>query len=164
MHSYDEIRQWQDRDLYDRNSEKIGTIDDVYLDTDTRRPEWVLVNTGFLGLKSNFVPATEIEQRDGRLVVPYDKSMVKDAPNVDADAELSDEEEIRLYDYYGLDRSHAWSATGYADREPVDRERPTGRQTMARFEEPFGVERVRRPSQTVRLKKYVDVEKKGRAA
>jgi uncharacterized protein (TIGR02271 family) len=167
MHSYEELRQWQDHDLCDRNGDKIGKIDDFYLDTDTKRPEWAVVNTGFLGLKSNFVPATEIRENGECLYVPYDKDMVKDAPSVDADSELSEEEEIRLYDYYGLDRSYAWSSTGYADREEktadFDRDsraddRPSDGQSMTRSEETMDVHKVRRPSETVRLKKYVVTE------
>jgi uncharacterized protein (TIGR02271 family) len=164
MYRYDELRGWEGRDLCDSHGEKIGTIDDFYLDTDTQRAEWVVVNTGFLGLKNNFVPATELRESGECLTVPYTKDMVKDAPSAEADGELSEDEETRLYDYYGLDRSHAWSQTGYAGSErdfehrDQDREEPSGRQSMTRSEESMDVHKVRRPSQTVRLKKYVVTE------
>jgi uncharacterized protein (TIGR02271 family) len=44
--------------------------------------------------------------RDDQLVVNYDKAFVKDAPRVDADGELSPEDERRLYDYYSMGSSY----------------------------------------------------------
>ena len=44
--------------------------------------------------------------------MPYDKQQVKDAPNAEADGELSQEEEASLYSYYGLDYSEARSDSG----------------------------------------------------
>jgi uncharacterized protein (TIGR02271 family) len=172
MMSFEQLREWQGRDLCDINGEKIGSIDDFYVDTDTQRPEWIIVNTGFLGLRNSFVPAMQAEQRDGCLLVPYEKDMVKDAPNADADGELSDEEEVKLYDHYGLERSEATSDTGYAagseGQRDVREERrgdlharqaqPSDRPAMTRSEESLGVSKVRRPSETVRLKKYVVTE------
>ena len=42
--------------LMGRDGEKIGTIEEIYLDTGTDRPEWALVTTGMFGTKQSFVP------------------------------------------------------------------------------------------------------------
>ena len=34
------------RTLVDRDGDKIGKIDEIYVDTTTNQPEWALVNTG----------------------------------------------------------------------------------------------------------------------
>jgi uncharacterized protein YrrD len=47
-HAYD----WHGRTLKDRNGDKIGKVDAVYLDEQTDKPEWALVNTGLFGTKS----------------------------------------------------------------------------------------------------------------
>jgi len=44
---------WQGRTLKDRNGDKIGKGDTVYLDQQTDKPEWVLVTKGLFGTNSN---------------------------------------------------------------------------------------------------------------
>ena len=48
--------------------------------------------------------------------MPFEKSHVKDAPNIDPDGELSRSEERTLYEHYGLgyDDSQSGSGTGTA--------------------------------------------------
>src|SRR5919199_1590225 len=99
-------------DLLDSDGEKIGSIEEIYLDADTNEPEWALVNTGLFGTKSTFVPLREASDDGGSLRVPYEKAQVKDAPKMDADGQLSQQEEAELYRYYGLDYSEARSDSG----------------------------------------------------
>ena len=40
--------------------------------------------------------------RSDGIRVPYDKDRVKNAPNIETDRELSEQEEDQLYSYYGL--------------------------------------------------------------
>ena len=49
---------------------------------------------------------------DGGLATRWDKARIKDAPNAEADGELSQEEEARLYQHYGLAYSENRSDTG----------------------------------------------------
>ena len=51
------------------------------------------MNTGLFGTKSTFVPLRDATDDGDTLRVPYDKAKVKDAPNMDADGELSQSEE-----------------------------------------------------------------------
>ncbi len=48
------------------------------------------------------MPLTQASLRDDDVVVPYDKALVKNAPRVAADEELTAEEEQRLYRHYQL--------------------------------------------------------------
>ena len=66
--------------LLDRDSGRIGTIDAIYLDDHTGQPEWALVNTSLFGTKSSFVPLAQATQTGNDVLVPYDKQLVKDAP------------------------------------------------------------------------------------
>jgi uncharacterized protein (TIGR02271 family) len=101
----EQILRCRGEDLLGPDGEKIGQIQEIYLDTDTGEPEWALVNTGLFGTKSTFVPIRDASSDDDGLRVPYDKSKVKDAPKMDPDGELSQREEAELYRYYGLDYS-----------------------------------------------------------
>src|SRR5215217_3402898 len=51
-----DLLQKRGEDLYDTSGDKLGSIQEIYLDADTGAPEWALVNTGMFGTKSSFVP------------------------------------------------------------------------------------------------------------
>ena len=56
MPTAEQVREWRGANLVDRDGNKIGTIDEIYLDSQSNEPEWALVNTGLFGTKSTFVP------------------------------------------------------------------------------------------------------------
>jgi uncharacterized protein (TIGR02271 family) len=100
-----DVQAWIDQDLQGSNDDKIGKIDQIYVDRQSGEPKFVSVKTGLFGNKVSFVPIEEAREQDGHVTVPYGKDQVKDAPNIDADGELSEAEEERLYQHYGLDYS-----------------------------------------------------------
>ncbi|MDT0614691.1 PRC and DUF2382 domain-containing protein [Streptomyces lancefieldiae] len=104
MITREEIANVLDQPVYDGDGNKIGDAKHVFFDDMTGRPEWVSVRTGMFGAKESFVPIRDAEMVQNHLEVPYRKDQVKDAPNVDVDAggHLSETEEHRLYDYYGI--------------------------------------------------------------
>lgn len=100
-----------DHPVLDEGGKKIGEAKHVFLDDVTGAPEWVSVQTGMFGTSETFVPIREARVVDGHTEVPYSKSKVKDAPHVDVDGggHLSEDEEHRLYEYYGMDWDASWS-------------------------------------------------------
>ncbi|MFC8130689.1 DUF2382 domain-containing protein [Streptomyces sp. NPDC057302] len=89
---------------YDRTGEKIGSVEQVYLDDRTGRPEWVTVKTGLFGMKQSFVPLSGARRQEDELHVAATKEAVKEAPRVDADQHLEPGQEQDLYTHYGLTR------------------------------------------------------------
>ena len=81
---------------------KIGKIVDVYESTEGVDATFVTVSTGLFGGHASFVPLAQADMQGSDVVVPYDKALVKDAPRVAADEELTSEEEDRLYRHYSL--------------------------------------------------------------
>jgi uncharacterized protein (TIGR02271 family) len=98
--------------VYGRNGEKIGKVAGVYENEQTGEPTFVTVSTGLFGTKETFVPVGDAWEENGDLNVPYTKDFIKDAPNMDPDEHLSEEEQDRLYAYYGV--GGAGSTTGTA--------------------------------------------------
>src|SRR3954452_4284729 len=96
----DTVLGWRGRTVRDVNGDKIGTFGDVYLDRDDALA-WGGVQTGLFGRHESFVPLQDAREEGDELVVPYPADQVKDAPNVDPDVALSDEEEERLFAHYG---------------------------------------------------------------
>jgi uncharacterized protein (TIGR02271 family) len=150
------------QDLMGADGEKLGTIDEIYLDTETDQPEWALVTSGLFGSKRSFVPITGARREGGGVTVPFDKTTVKNAPTIDPDGALSEREEQELYRHYGM--SYGSSASGRPEddhdvRDPNavgrDTSGPTTDDAMTRSEEELRVGTAERESGRVRLRKYV---------
>src|SRR4051812_43789692 len=177
MPTTENVLEWRGQELLDNDGQKIGTIEEIYLDTDTDQPEWALVKTGLFGGKGTFVPLQQANPTGDGVQVPFEKSHVKDAPNIDPDGELSRSEERTLYEHYGLgyDSSSSGSGTnggnggGEYDRGRDaagtvgrDTSGPTTDDAMTRSEEELRVGTTERETGRARLRKYVvteDVEK-----
>ena len=61
------------RSMVDRNGDKVGTIDAIYLDDQTGEPEWALVNTGLFGTRSTFVPIAKATGSGDQVQIPFEK-------------------------------------------------------------------------------------------
>jgi uncharacterized protein (TIGR02271 family) len=156
------VTEWRGQSLLDSDGEKIGTIEEIYLDTDTEQPEWALVKTGMFGGKGTFVPLQQANPSGDGVQVPFEKAHVKDAPNIEPDGELSRSEERTLYEHYGLgyDDSQSGSGTNGGGDEPVGRDTsgPTTDDAMTRSEEELSVGTQQRETGRARLRKYVVTE------
>ena len=154
---------------------KIGSIEQVYADDDTGRPNWVTVKTGLFGTSESFVPLQGASVTGHDLVVPYIKELVKDAPRIDIDGQLEPAEEDRLYTHYQLSGRNSSDATsghdanitgaGTGDRVDHtantvghDTSGPTTDDAMTRSEERLSVGTERQATGRARLRKYVTTE------
>ena len=153
------------RDVYGPDGEKIGSVAQVYQDDRTGQPAWLTVHTGLFGLSESFVPLRQATVTDDRVEVPYDKSTVKDAPNVTADGHLEPEEERRLYEHYSLDwdtsrdTDRAFDMAGYESAsDGHDTAGPNTDDAMTRSEEQVRVGTQSQESGRARLRKYVVTE------
>ncbi len=155
---------FRDRTLVDSGGEKIGKIDELYFDEEGGQPDWALVNTGLFGAKKTFVPIRSARPNGEDLQVPVTKQQVKDAPRIDTDQELSEGEERRLFEHYGVPYTTEGSTT--AQGAPAAGQRSAGYDTsgpdtdeaMTRSEEELRVGTTQRERGRVRLRKYVVTE------
>jgi uncharacterized protein (TIGR02271 family) len=168
--------------MVDLAGDKVGQVTDIYLDDATGQPEWALVDTGLAGTKATFVPLSQAQGTGDVVQVPYDQGQVKDAPGMQDDGQLSQDEEAELYRYYGLDYTEANSDSGLPAGttgqrlDPGDGDRdgggdnaqdtgpgrdtsgPTTDDAMTRSEEELRVGTQTRERGRVRLRKYVTTE------
>jgi uncharacterized protein (TIGR02271 family) len=114
--SIDTAQAWQGRTMVDPAGDKLGTIDAIYLDDETGQPEWALVYTGLFTAKTTFVPLAQAQDTGDSVQVPYGKQQVIDAPTMQANGQLSQEDEAELYRHYGLDYSEHRSDSGLPAR------------------------------------------------
>ena len=155
MPTAEQAREWRGADLVDRDGDKIGTVEEIYVDSQSNQPEWALVNTGLFGTKSTFVPIRDASREGDNLQVPVEKAQVKDAPSIDSDGQLSQQEESELYRHYGLDYS---SDGDVGERGDAGDRTAGGDDAMTRSEEELRVGTTERESGRVRLRKYVETE------
>ena len=102
-----------DYTVMDQAGENLGTLHSMWNNAETGRLEFLGVKTGWLFGSNHVVPADKA-QIDGigrTIQVPYLMSLIKDAPTVDADATVSEEQEAEIYRYYGGTQGTAASTT-----------------------------------------------------
>jgi sporulation protein YlmC with PRC-barrel domain len=97
-----DVRAWRGATVVDRSGERIGKLQDVYLDDATQRPEWIAVSTGWFGTKVSFVPLLGSLVDGETITVAYTVQQVKDSPRPTEDGHLDPDEERVLYEHYGL--------------------------------------------------------------
>jgi uncharacterized protein (TIGR02271 family) len=173
--SIDTAQSWQGRTMVDPAGDKLGTIDAIYLDDETGQPEWATVTSGLFTAKTAFVPLARAQDIGDSVQVPYDKQQVTDAPTMQTDGSLSQDEEAELYRHYGLDYSESRSDSGlpagnrdrdddgvYDDVQDSavghDTSGPTTDDAMTRSEEELRVGTQTRERGRARLRKYITTE------
>jgi len=101
--SHQDLSAWRGRDLFDRDGEKIGRLEDVYFDIETGQPQFGTVKEGFIDRHLTFVPLTGVTVGPDNIQVGVTKRQVKDAPNMEHEGEaLTQDDESLLYHYYQL--------------------------------------------------------------
>jgi sporulation protein YlmC with PRC-barrel domain len=115
--------------VYDSNHEKIGKVDDLFMDANDRL-EYIGVKMGFLDTHSTLIPfemATVDEERK-TIVLSTDKQTAKNGPSFNDDREITPEFEIEVYSYYGFRRPSTTEHSGtYAAHSAEQSTQTTGR-------------------------------------
>jgi len=168
MPPVNEVLEWRGQTMVGSGGDKIGKIEEIYLDAETEQPEWALVHTGLFGSASSFVPIANATTRDGDVQVPFEKAQVKDAPKLDPDGQLSQHDESALYAHYGMDYSESRSDSGLPEGEAAATTTGgtvgndvSGRETddaITRSEEELRVGTTQRETGRARLRKHIVTE------
>ncbi len=94
------------KDVYDLVGAQIGSVKQLYGGGGEGRPSWVAVkvSTGMIGREVVLVPIARLKEEDGQVRIPYTKQHLLDAPEVQSEDELSEEDVGQLSDYYAVSR------------------------------------------------------------
>ncbi len=97
------IAEWHGKLLVDRDGEKIGKLEDVYVDVETDEPQFATVKEGFIGRHLTFVPLGGLKVGPDDLQATVTREQVKSAPDIAQHGEeLSQEGESALYHHFEL--------------------------------------------------------------
>ena len=121
---------------------------------------------GPFGSRSSFVPLAGASAQADEVAVQVDASQVNDAPKMDPDEELSEQQEAELFRHYGVDYTTEGSITATPNAHTTggrgtvghDTTGPTTDDAMTRSEEELRVGTTERERGRARLRKYVVTE------
>jgi len=168
-------------DVNGAGGEKLGKAEEIYLDNETSKPEWAAVKTGLFGSHVSLVPLSAADWAGGVLTVPFTKDKVKGAPNHDPGREISADDEVELFTYYGIpyggdtvtatggpgQGQTGGTDVGYTDTTATtgttgtvghDTSGPMTDDAMTRSEERVHVGVQRREAGRARLRKFITTE------
>src|ERR671916_792734 len=109
--------QYAGYEVYDRNGDKIGKVDDLFVD-ENDQPEYLGVKMGFLGLEgTSLIPweLARVDEQGRRIEVSVDKAQVKEGPSFNDDEDITPQYENEVRGHYGVGGSSQESAE-LADR------------------------------------------------
>ena len=95
------VTEWRGKMIIDCNGEKIGKLQDVYVDVETDEPQFGTVKEGFLDRHLTFVPLRGIQIGPDDLQATVTKEQVRSAPDIEMHGEeLSQTDESTLYHHF----------------------------------------------------------------
>lgn len=98
---------------YDNNGDKLGDVNEVFVDDDSGQPTFVDVNHGLFGMGNSLVPLRGHSIDGNNLTLAFPKDRIKDAPDFDTDKPLTPDQQTEIYDHYGISgASHVDGYTG----------------------------------------------------
>jgi hypothetical protein len=104
MANVERIEDWLGQQVLDANGGKLGKLDEIYYDLDSRDPVFVSVKSGLLGRHSQLVPVHGATVGRDYFRVAYTKELIDQAEESSGDT-LGDGDVQRLAATYGLDLS-----------------------------------------------------------
>lgn len=105
--------EWHGKMILDRDGQKIGKLQDVYVDVETDEPQFATVKEGLIGRHLTFVPLGGLEIGPDNLQVVVTKEQVRSAPEIELHGEeLSQADESTLYHHFELNYTPIDTASG----------------------------------------------------
>lgn len=95
-----EAASWRGRTMVGAGGQKLGTIEQIYLDRVTREPTWASVKGGLFGSRHAIVPLEQAREDESRIRVPFDRATVRGAPRPAEAGQLTPDEERALDRHY----------------------------------------------------------------
>ena len=95
------VTEWHGKMLVDSNGEKIGKLQDVYVDVETDEPQFATVKEGLIRRHLTFVPLNGVQVGPENLQVTVTKRQVRSAPDIELHGEeMSQADESSLYHHF----------------------------------------------------------------
>ena len=81
---------------------RVGVVQDIYVDNTTDTPCWILVKMGRFSEAHALLPVRDAVVGTGHVWIPYEKDLIRRAPQITPGMPLTQELERQLCAHYGL--------------------------------------------------------------
>jgi hypothetical protein len=99
--SAEDVKAWKGYQLDEISGQGVAKVEGLFVDAESGEPAWVLVKLGRFG-KTVPVSIRECAAAAGRVWVPHDREVIRNAPAVDPTLPLNREQEKLVLDHYGI--------------------------------------------------------------
>ena len=106
---------WEGQTVLDREGDKIGKIEEIFLVEETGRPEWGLVKLGRIKGHATLVPLTRARPVEKGIEIPFGKDVVSEAPAIEPDEDPSEQQVNALYRHYRIPVPESSASNGGGD-------------------------------------------------
>ena len=96
-----EVAEWAGYRVDDISGHSVAKVQGLFIDSESGKPAWLLVKLGRFG-KTVPISVRECAAAAGRVWVPHEREVIKDAPAIDPEIPLTRDQEMQVLDYYGI--------------------------------------------------------------
>lgn len=112
MPNLDQALAWIGFRVEDVYGARIGRLEDVYVDSDSGAPTWILVRMARFSELHALIPLQDAVAGLGHVWVPYEKDLVRGAPKVTVGTAVAQKRELALCAHYGVMSSRGSAIEG----------------------------------------------------
>jgi sporulation protein YlmC with PRC-barrel domain len=135
--SLNEALGWIGSRVDDVYGASVGRLEDVWIDPGTGVPRWLLVKEGRFGGRSTLVPFDDATAGAGHVWVPYERDVVRQAPQIKPGVPLTQQVEATLRNHYA---ANVTTAVGHGSKQSSfpggDRQEPRATVRLAASQSP----------------------------
>jgi PRC-barrel domain len=102
MPDLNEALGWTGFRVDDVYGTRVGIVEDIYVDHDSDDPCWILVKLGRFSDAYALLPVRDAVAGNGHVWIPFEKDLIRRAPQIAAGMPLSQERERALCVHYGV--------------------------------------------------------------
>ena len=102
MADLNEALSWIGFRVDDVYGARVGVVEDVYVDSETAAPCWLLTKMGRFSEVYALVPVQDAVAGTGHVWVPYEKDLIRRAPQVTGGEPVTQQTEATLCAHYGV--------------------------------------------------------------
>lgn len=102
MPDLNEVLSWTGFRVDDVYGARVGTVQDVYVDHESDKPCWMLVKMGRFSDAYALLPLNDAVSGAGHVWVPYEKDLIRRAPQVPPGMPVAQQLELALCAHYGV--------------------------------------------------------------
>ncbi len=102
MPDLQEALGWSGFRVDDVYGARVGIVEDIYVDHETDTPCWILVKMGRFSDAHALLPVRDAVAGNGHVWIPYEKDLIRRAPQIAAGMPIAQELERALCVHYGV--------------------------------------------------------------